>query len=179
MEHVTQNFLFRIFVRLLAYHPDSRYIRIMSKIIITVGCPGAGKSTWAETNLPAQTLRLERDRFREMLWGSRQAYHNDTLDQRTKSRIIGEAMHAAARHWPADRPIALTDTGIHWSAIERFAPLRANPEIVVFDVQWKTLVERNSTRPLEHQVPHDVLKQFHDAMYDSKAWWRAYPHSYV
>lgn len=137
----------------------------MSKIIITVGCPGAGKSTWA-ANLPTGTLRLER----ELLWGSRHAYHADQMEH--KNRVIVGAMVAAARAWPQDRPIALTDTGIHWSAVAPFAPLRSEPEIVVFDV----LIERNKTRDEAHRVPEHVIRDFHSAMHAPDAWWRQYPH---
>lgn len=145
----------------------------MSKIIITVGCPGAGKSTWA-ANLPTGTLRLERDMFRELLWGSRQSYHADQMEH--KNRVIVSAMVAAARAWPMDRPIALTDTGIHWSAVAPFAPLRSEPEIVVFDVPLDVLIERNKTRDEAHRVPEQVIRDFHTAMHAPDAWWRQYPH---
>lgn len=148
----------------------------MTKLIITIGCPGAGKSTWADRNLPSTTLRLERDRFREAMWGSRQAYHDDPLAPAVKSMVIGSAMFNAARYWPEDRDIALTDTNIHWSAVKRFAGLRRQPELLVFYRPLDLLLERNRTRPVEHRVPETVLRQFHTDMADHNAWWRKYPH---
>lgn len=144
-------------------------------LTITVGCPGAGKSTWADANLPPGTLRLERDRFRECMWGSRQAYHSDPTDARSKSYALGSAMSAAGRAWPQDRPIALTDTGIHWNAVKRFMGLRPVHRVLVFDPPWDVLTERNESRPEAHRVPLQVLRDFYDAMHRPDAWWLRYP----
>lgn len=64
-------------------------------LTITIGCPGSGKSTWADENLPPTTLRLERDRFREALFGNRRAYHDSPIDHIERSHVVTEAMCAA------------------------------------------------------------------------------------
>lgn len=148
-----------------------------SELIVTVGPPGAGKSTWADANLPPNCLRLERDRFREVMWGSRQAYQDDDFTE--KSFVLGTTMFHAGKLWPRHRPIALTDTGVYWNSVKRFWQLRPKHRIVVFDTPDDVLWQRNETRPVDHRVPPDVLKLFIAAFRDPNAWWRKLPHERI
>jgi tRNA uridine 5-carbamoylmethylation protein Kti12 len=142
-------------------------------VIITIGVPGSGKSTWAETHLPKGCLWLERDRMREALWGSRRAYHDDPMPQTQKSRVIGEAMFRAGLFWPKDRPIALTDTGLHYRSVVNFLGLRPKAHrFVIFDVPDDLLRYRNRTRPVEHRIPPEVLEECIADFRDPKAWWK-------
>lgn len=152
---------------------------MVASLIITVGAPGAGKSTWADANLPVHTLRLERERMREAFWGSRQAYYADPLNDHDKSYIISSTMYNAAKHWPQNRSIALTDTGLFFPSVKRFMGLRAKTVIMVFDIPDNELRERNRTRPTEHRLPDDALERFIEAFRDPRAWWRKYPHAYA
>jgi len=151
----------------------------MSQLIITVGAPGAGKSTWAEENLPKDCLRLERDRVREAFWGSRAAYHADPLQQKRKSFLLGRVMFDTAMMWPYNRPIALTDTGIYYNSVERFLHLRPRLRIVVFDTPPSVLHERNQTRPEGHRVPESFLNKCIADMSASVAWWRKHNHEVI
>ncbi len=148
----------------------------MSFFLITVGPPGAGKSTWADDNLPKSCLRIGRDRFREALFGSRKGYYDDalwgTIDHRTRAFVIGSAMNSAVKAWPFDLPIAMADTGVYWDSIKRFWDCRVKKRIVLFDTPLKVLIGRNQTRPEDHRVPEDVIVKYHHDCWGKDAWWR-------
>lgn len=142
-------------------------------LIITVGPPGAGKSTWAEKNLPPHTLRLERDRFRECLFGSRRAYHNSPLSRDERSLVVTEAMRAAMQHWPHPS-FAITDTALRYDSIEPFLRecFDLNVTLVIFERSWEWIKHVNETRPEAHRIPDDILSEMFALHNDPDAWWR-------
>lgn len=145
-------------------------------LVITIGCPGSGKSTWAEANLEPTRLRLERDRFRECLFGSRRAYHEHRFERSAKSAAVTQAMMSAMIYWPiADW--AVTDTGLDLPAVQPFiyhAQRVGVPiQLVVFDRPYMLLLERNATRDEEHRVPEDILQERYQKFCDPEAWWRS------
>ncbi len=144
-------------------------------LIITVGAPGAGKSTWAEKNLPANYLRLERDRFREALFGERKSYWSHPFPKETKSLVVTDAMMAAMRAWPIHN-WAVTDTGLIYGAVGPFINFaltrRAPVEVFVFERTRKYLRGINEKRIPEHRVPDDMLESMIANMEDPEAWWK-------
>ena len=142
-------------------------------LTITIGCPGSGKSTWADAQLPPETLRLERDRFREALFGSRRAYHDSPIDHITRSAVITAAMQAAMQSWPHDS-FAVTDTGLVYGAVAPFIevadllPVR----LVIFERSKEFLLTNNNIRQHAHRIPEDVLLERIDAFNNPEAWWR-------
>jgi predicted kinase len=145
-------------------------------LTITIGCPGAGKSTWADANLAASTLRLERDRFRECLFGSRKAYHASEFDRAECSAVVTQAMLNALFYWP-EPSWAVTDTGIDQPAVAPFISyaerLNLPVRLVVFDRPLPLLAERNRTRPEDHRIPEDILFERYNAFKSPLAWWRS------
>lgn len=147
-------------------------------LTITIGCPGAGKSTWADRNLPADCLRLERDRFREALFGSRRAYHDHHFPRETRSEVITQCMLTAMEHWPVDS-WAVTDTGLAYGAIFPFAhfstcqgmPVR----LVIFERSAEYLLSNNRIRLRDHRIPEDILLEKIAEFNDPEAWWRDPP----
>jgi predicted kinase len=147
----------------------------------TVGVPGSGKSTWADKNCPPDTLRLERDMFREAMWGGRQAYFSHTAEDQAKSFLLGSTIYNAMQTSLKQRiheNVLITDMGIHWNAVERFWDLAGrlgmHRRIVVFNVPWEVLEQRNRDRlPPDNRLPEAVLRKCFDAMWDEHAWWRA------
>ena len=91
-------------------------------LTITIGAPGAGKSTWADKNLPGHVLRLERDRFREALFGSRRAYHESMIERGDRSLVVTSCMLAAMEAWPYPA-CAVADTGLRYEAVSPFIDL--------------------------------------------------------
>lgn len=144
-------------------------------LTITIGCPGAGKSTWADKHLPEQCLRLERDRFREAIFGSRRAYHDHSFCREIRSEIITEAMLATMDCWPTDL-YAVTDTGLAYGAVSPFI-YRAvvnglKVRLVVFKRSPEFLLTNNRIRPLAHRIPEDILLQKIEEFNDPAAWWK-------
>lgn len=149
-------------------------------LIITIGCPGSGKSTWADATLDHETLRLERDRFREALWGSRRAYHTeDGMPRDQKSAVITATMLGAMSHWPFHK-WAVTDTGLAYAAIQPFLyhALTQNDSVklVIFERDPALLLTCNRVRPHAHRIPEDILLQKIEEFNDPAAWWRHSPY---
>ncbi len=147
--------------------------------IITLGAPGSGKSTWADKHLTHRHLRLERDRFREAIFGSRQAYHEHEMGPE-KSGVLVSSMLAALRRWPYPC-FALTDTGVTYRSVMPFIQASEHRArlygaipitLVLFDVPLPTLLQRNITRPVAHRVPEMVLTDMHELLWSKDAWWR-------
>ena len=143
-------------------------------LTITIGCPGSGKSTWADKNLPAGTLRLERDRFRECLWGSRRAYHDSPIDHSHRSDVITTTMLAAMKSWPTT-DWAVTDTGLRYEAVEPFIKHalyeQQDIKLVLFERAPAYLLSCNRIRPHAHRIPEEILLESIEAFNDLHAWW--------
>lgn len=160
-------------------------------LIASIGSPGAGKSTFFDGLRDDRWLRLERDRFREAMFGSRRAFWDHTLDAKIKSEIIRRPMWAALANWPMHRYM-LSDTGSKADAItyfirvmdQKFAKsvsLRRKTDLtkdfltvhlIVFEQPLEVLIERNKTRPEEHRIDEQLLIDKYDETYGPEAWWR-------
>jgi tRNA uridine 5-carbamoylmethylation protein Kti12 len=146
-----------------------------ARLIITIGCPGAGKSTWAEKFLGDTTLRLERDRYREAIFGSRRRYHANDISKEARSTIITQAMLQTMIYWPY-RDYAITDTGLFYHSVSPFIHhaqrVGAAISLVVFNTPADTLRARNITRQDDHRIPDDMLELMIAEFEKPDAWWR-------
>ena len=144
-------------------------------LIITIGCPGSGKSTWADKNLTDDWLRLERDRFREALWGSRLAYHASQMPRGVRSNVITHTMLSAMRNWPTQN-WAVTDTGLAYEAVQPFinyaSQMRQEVKLMIFERKPEFLLTCNRVRPHAHRIPEEVLLEKIAQFEDPNAWWR-------
>lgn len=144
-------------------------------LYITIGPPGAGKSTWADMNLASGILRLERDRFRECLMGSRRAYHESLFERGKLSAVVTQSMLSAMIYWPIPH-WAVTDTGLDLPAVQPFiwhAERIGEPiELVIFPADAELLHNRNLERHHDHQVPVHILSERLEKYNDPEAWWR-------
>jgi tRNA uridine 5-carbamoylmethylation protein Kti12 len=148
-------------------------------LIITIGCPGSGKSTWADKNLLPGTLRLERDRFREALWGTRRAYHDSPIDHLVRSHVVTQTMLSAMFNWPTEE-WAVTDTGLVYGAVEPFilhaSRVRQEVKLIIFERTPEFLLTCNRIRPHAHRIPEEILLEKIEQFEDPKSWWRASPY---
>lgn len=147
-------------------------------LIVTVAPPGAGKSTWADKHLPPTMLRLERDRFREALFGNRRAYHESEFPRPYLSKAVTEAMLAAQMYWPI--PCwAVTDTGVIKKAVAPFINharrVQVPVTLVIFDRPAALLKKRNRERTELHRVPAEILDEVIEQFKAKDAWWREAP----
>jgi tRNA uridine 5-carbamoylmethylation protein Kti12 len=144
-------------------------------LIITIGCPGAGKSTWADKHLPDNYLRLERDRFREALWGSRRAYHDSEMPAHTRSQVITHTMLSAMRNWPTPE-WAVTDTGLAYESVQPFIyyaiSQRQDVKLIVVERSADFLLTCNRIRPHAHRIPEEILLEKIGQFEDPQAWWK-------
>lgn len=138
----------------------------MKTFTITVGLPGSGKSTYADTHF-RHALRLERDRMRECIFGDRHRYHGELATKPDLALLIGPTMHkamlTALRHSIYD-DIILSDTGLAWSAVAQFhktaRSFGMSVDVIYFDLTWGEIIDRNASRPESHRVPLTVLERF-------------------
>lgn len=144
-------------------------------LIITVGAPGSGKSTWADKALPKHYLRLERDRFREALFGARKSYWDHPFPKDSKSLVVTDSMMGAMRSWPS-RHWAVTDTGLLYGAVSPFITFACTRgvavEVLVFERPAAYLRKLNKNRQGAHQVPEALLDDMIANMDDPTAWWK-------
>ena len=159
--------------------------------IASIGSPGAGKTTFFDGLTDPKWLRLERDRFREAMFGTRRAFWDHPLDVKIKSGVIRRSMKTAMKAWPYPRYM-LTDTGTQREAVayfrdlanEQFQKWRATrpfdqnrrpsimTHLIVFEQPLEVLIERNKTRPEEHRIDEQLLIDKYDEAYGPEAWWR-------
>lgn len=150
---------------------------------MTVGCPGAGKTTFARDNFP-KWVTLSLDDFRTALFRDKQFYHamhrenprmrallNDTYEDALRAALgYGFSAILANMHVYPDT-FAST-----MALIKRFG---ITPHLAVFVQPIDILLQRNSTRPFEDRVPVEFIYTSHTDMMKSDAWWRSYPHKSI
>lgn len=134
------------------------------RVILTVGCPGSGKTTWARQQ---NMMVISRDDIRRSLYGDDYVHKPETEEFVTK--IQHEQIAIAIKE---DKDFIVADTNLNSKTemyIKSFMKGDASkgpeglivPDIKiehkVFHADWPTLVERNKRRGKEY-VPMDVLR---------------------
>lgn len=148
-------------------------------VIMTVGCPGAGKSTFARNADPAAVV-LCLDDFRMALFRDKQHYQRTHRDNPRMRALLNDTYEDALR----------TALGYGFSAIlanmhvypDSFASTMAlikrfgiKPHLIVFLLPVEELLRRNATRPECDRVPAEFILQTYAEMMKPDAWWRSYP----
>lgn len=140
--------------------PDERGWNMVTLTLLR-GLPGSGKSSWARAHVDANTVVVSLDGLREMMAGSRRAWHGTMTPQMNRLlvrqadtlidgllakgvNVISDAQHADPKYCAAEAGIALRH--------------KARVETVTFDEPLDTLLERNRTRPEADRVPEDYLR---------------------
>ncbi len=130
-------------------------------LILTVGIPASGKSTWARERQTSHQLPVdivERDIIREELTGTRQNFEHEIEVTRIAQRRVSDALRAG-------RTVIVSDTNLRkryrreW---EDFATYYgATYEEVWFDVPFDECMRRNAARPEGYVVPDEVMVKMH------------------
>lgn len=131
----------------------------MAILIITIGLPGSGKSTWARqwvAENPGRRARINRDDLRAMLHGGR-------VGTAWQERQVTLAQHAAVRALLArGYEVVVDDTNLvaaHRVQLKAIAR-ECGAKVVVrrFDVPLETCIARDARRPRRQRVGEAVIR---------------------
>ncbi len=126
-------------------------------MIVLVGVPGSGKSTWAkEQNCQV----LSSDEFRVMLSG-------DESNQDIHRHVFAAMRHVLRARLEIGPMTTIIDaTNLRWrdrrSWLQAAKKFNARVEAMYFDVPLAVALERNRGR--KRQVPEEAIRKMHEAM---------------
>ena len=146
----------------------------MKNVIMTIGAPGSGKSTWASEQIKKSnsTIVLCRDDLRSMLFGATYKYSktNEKLVTDTMENMLINALSNDSIN-----SIIIADTNLNQSTRSKFKNIidhfnntqfdkpMIELSVQLFDVDWVTLNNRNIKRG-DKAVPKDVLRSMYKKM---------------
>lgn len=144
---------------------------MMKKIILTVGCPGSGKSTWTREFIAKNPgyFNVNRDDYRQSIMGHEE--RGEYKYTKKKEGIVTCMQFDAAKGilYGGDsvKGVIISDTNLNperrlmWETFAKEYGWKV--EYKVFDVPWTELVKRNSRRGSK-AVPIDVLRSMYSRM---------------
>lgn len=123
------------------------------KLIITVGISNSGKSTWSHdqwANNPDEFVIVNRDKIRELLFGFTEPtiykyYHTDKVGKFEKqvTRYEDTLIHEGLNH---GKTVIVDATHLQRSYLERFKYWNVPVDVMVFEVDLETALERDFNR---------------------------------
>lgn len=136
------------------------------KIILTVGCSGSGKTTWAASAVqhnPERYVRINRDDVRNLLFGYNdktinEYYHRADIKQRENqvSRYIDSLIYDSLE---LDKVVICDNTHLKREHIVEYKKWNVPIELEFFDVELQTALQNNNTRV--RRVDKDVIVKQH------------------
>lgn len=130
----------------------------MAKLILMVGIPGSGKTTFANTMFDEDTIILSSDGIRKELFGSEADQdHNDIVFQTLYSR--------ARENLANNKTVVLDSTNSSKEnrkrALSHFTNMNISISAIVIDTNLETCIKQNAQR--ERVVEESVIKEFADS----------------
>ena len=134
----------------------------MSKLIMMVGIPGSGKSTWIKNNKTESELWVSRDkiRFDKLKEGEEDFSHeNAVFEQFIEEIIWGLEM---------DKTVIADATHLNEASrkkvLDKVRKFADETEAIVMDVHLITALERNDKREGLARVPRGVVRRMYFQM---------------
>jgi predicted kinase len=134
---------------------------IMKKIIVLVGLPGSGKSTWAEEykkeNVTERVQIINSDEIRKKITGS---YQNFNYEDEVWHEFDNQIFAASYQKQPKNFTVIVDAT--HLSEYRRICTLSAGDNfkhktMVHFNIPFETCLARQETRPTNKRVPKHIM----------------------
>lgn len=134
----------------------------MQKLVLTVGIPACGKSTWAKEEIrkdPEGTSRVNRDDLRNMM-------SNYTFTDSNEKLVTGVRDFAITHALKRGRNVIVDETNLNPRAYPEFCEMvkKLNIDCMVmekpFYIDLEEAIERDSKRIGSGQVGEDVVKKF-------------------
>lgn len=153
------------------------------QIIMTVGCPGAGKTTFARTNYP-EWVTLSLDDFRTLLFRDKQSYHRQHASNPRMRSLLNDAYEDTLRTALgygfnlilANMHVYPNSFASTLAIAKRFGIV---PELRVFLLPLDTLLHRNVWRVECDRVPEQFIRDSYRDLNAPDAWWRSHPNKII
>lgn len=146
-----------------------------SKLTLTHGLPGSGKTTWAEAQVaqdPEGRLRVNRDDIRTELFG--EAYHKGSFPPKQESQVTAVQQKRIKRALAQGKHVYCDDTNLNPRAVGQLARLArdygATLEQEYFNVPVAECKRRNGLRAAAggRDVPEFVIDRMAKNAYDDE-----------
>ena len=133
-------------------------------IKITIGCSGAGKSTWSHEQWkqdPLNTIIVNKDKIRELLFGyteeSVTEYYRNPNNGKLEKQVTLYEDKLIEVALSMGKTVIVDATHLRKEYLDRFKIFNVKTECVVFYEDLEVLLERNKNRV--RQVPEEVIKK--------------------
>lgn len=134
------------------------------KIIITIGISGSGKSTFASTTVqhnPERYINVERDKIRNLLFG----YTDETISEYYNRPDLNKLEKEVTRYedlmikegLSQNKTVIVSNTHLTTKYINKYKFYNVETELMFFDVELNTALERNSKRV--RRVGEDIIRK--------------------
>lgn len=135
----------------------------MSKLILMMGIPGSGKSTWIMENMKQNDVWISRDKIRFHLIKEDEPYFSK------EKQVFNQFVTSINECLDGNFDTVFADaTHLNMASRRKILnKLKTKPDIIstiFIDVPLEVAIKRNDYRKGRENVPHDAIKQMYDSI---------------
>ncbi|QJT71800.1 polynucleotide kinase [Shewanella phage Thanatos-1] len=140
------------------------------KMILTQGCPGSGKSTWAQENCkPYNAVIISRDDIRMSLFG---VLRSDYKYSKSSENLVSEVQYSSIKTAvKAGKSVIIADTNLNEKTVAVLKSIADEHELEFeikrFELPYTKLKARNRMRGT-NSVPESVLLSMYSKMHPER-----------